>query len=806
MAQFTDFDAYREAYFADPTANGPTAHPTGSAHGQQSLGQPSPQDADGFDVFLSNQSALADGPFDGLVSNSVGVSGTGYTPGAEDMRNLAHLGFGSELPSLHGLPHDPTTSQYAHMQNDIQTGRNRSWSASSRESTMSATGNGSATLFPAIPPNQSFSASPNISSIVLPESGTSLLVQGPYASHAEILQQQRSSPISSGPTQPKRMSTALRQRLAAVQQPQQSVPSLASNTRGQFAAPSMLLPLEPKQRKRRVQEPESDDPGLDALGQRSQRSARSGQSAKRQRRGSAQGVEEAQPVNQVRPRTMTSSTPFATHPFAPGFQLDAAAATGPYYASEFPLAPMPEQDDRALDAISAQQLLVQEPSPHHLPGSKTGSQRNLSVKMRQELARRKAARKAEREARHPASDDEIATPVAPFDTLFALEQHAVDPSAGQSSRFQMPTDEYSVNGPMDDWLERALSEGQHKMISTGGGDASADWYKQATNSDAMSGGSSSRWETGTITPGPNGQVFFDPRFAGDYDYDGNLDLHLDFVSVPLPSTPLEAEGSFGSHGGPSHTNTAVVPGFESSRCEHGMCSSSGCPSHATAPLHLQAFGDFNFAPSSGSVDNEGDGDDVPIAESSKAGAKRASTSRARGRNKKGPTKRGRKADAPAGGSAAANTPKSSGSRVQKANIYTPANPPRLPVHLPEIVQGHTPCPFCQHPIRTELKNSVLPSMCQVKEHLFGYNDNPPCPALAYWLVSWPKGGDLVGVAIIGEIIVRQWPDEVKGTDEEGWFPYRMWGKKTGFGGELLKWWNGLSQERKDEIPGKGKHE
>ncbi|KZV81216.1 hypothetical protein EXIGLDRAFT_731588 [Exidia glandulosa HHB12029] len=89
MAQFTDFDAYREASFVDPTANGPTAHPTGRA--QQFYGQPSPQDAGGFDVFSFDQSALGDGAFNGLISNSAGVSGTGYMPSAEDMLNLTQL-------------------------------------------------------------------------------------------------------------------------------------------------------------------------------------------------------------------------------------------------------------------------------------------------------------------------------------------------------------------------------------------------------------------------------------------------------------------------------------------------------------------------------------------------------------------------------------------------------------------------------------------------------------------------------------------------------------------------------------------
>ncbi|KZV84205.1 hypothetical protein EXIGLDRAFT_753993 [Exidia glandulosa HHB12029] len=855
MAQFTDFDAYREGYFADPTANGPTAHPPGSAQRLAIDGQPSPQDAGRFDVFSFNQSALGNGAFDGLISNSAGVSATGYIPGAEDMQNLAQLGFGSDLPSQRRPTHDPNVSQYAHMQTNMQTGRDRSWSASSRVSMASAAGDQRTTLFPEVPPGMYPSTFPNVSTAMeetakrsqygstnafMPPQREPSHFQNPNATHVYLAQPPRSTRSFSIPAMQRQ---TLSPQVAA-RGPEGSTPH------GQFAVEPSSSYTRPK--KRHVEE-ESNGPEHGVSGRHERGSVEA--STKRQRRGSTRRIDGLQATEQK------TKNPFAMNPFAQGHQHGAATALDQYLSTRILLAPLPELD--AWGGGPEQQQFAQQPTAHSLPASKKGSRRNLTAKMRQDLARMKAARNTRLEARAPAAYDEhgpIDTSTASSDTGYAAGQ-ANELVARASSELANPASTYPAQAAPGDWGERAMNEAyglvsapgpylqdsapanellatpsfeqasrreydaaifpdlpmglapvnaiQGQNPSTRNGDWEA-WHHHSgdpssvdafVNHPTGGGHATSDWLAFSNALAADSSASIRASAPGPEEFFGRVEL----VPPPtgaLPSSSYGTGGSTGQYDGILHERPgAFAAPSPLNGAEHAR-QGTGCPSRcqschgAPSAGHSHAFLDDHSSP---------DEDVSPVAETSKAGAKRASTSRpsARGNNKTGTAKRGRQADTAAGPSAS----KSSGSRVQQDNKFTPTNPPRPLEHLPEIVLGETPCPFCvDYMIRTKHKNSPLPSMCQARDHFFGHNNNAPCPAFVFWCVSWPIDGDPVGIPIIGEIIVTHWPDEVAGTKEKDWFTYRMWGARTLLRPELIKWWKGLSDEEKDEILGKGKGE
>ncbi|KZV99852.1 hypothetical protein EXIGLDRAFT_745949 [Exidia glandulosa HHB12029] len=295
-----------------------------------------------------------------------------------------------------------------------------------------------------------------------------------------------------------------------------------------------------------------------------------------------------------------------------------------------------------------------------------------------------------------------------------------------------------------------------------------------------------------------------------------------------PSGAMVTHASYDA-GAATFANAAVLPGAGESLVADqpgGTHSTSCCSSHAAGTPHehgqpsqsatnedsdSEDWTDSDDSSDESDTSDDDDSDDSdddsdeddngPIAESSTDAVKRALTSRARRNTINIPVGRGRKA-AIARRSASGNKPKSSGPRIQKHNKLTTTK--RLPMlrHLAPIVNGKTPCPFCQKGIRTVPKKDSktgVPGVTCCRDHFVGYKKDrkKQCRKLKRWGLKRVDVQDPAALAKVGRKIVRRWPTEVAGKKKTGWFRYRMWGTK--FRKQLLDWWSSLEQEERDKI-------
>ncbi|KZV81218.1 hypothetical protein EXIGLDRAFT_389241 [Exidia glandulosa HHB12029] len=386
--------------------------------------------------------------------------------------------------------------------------------------------------------------------------------------------------------------------------------------------------------------------------------------------------------------------PFATTPSAQGYQHGAATAPDLYLSTGIPLDQIPELD--AWDGGPEQQQFAQQPTAHSLPASRKGSRRNLTAKMRQDLARMKAARDTRLQAREPAPApyDEH----GPIDTPFPQTGYAAnlgnDLVARSSSELANPASKYSAQAAPGDWGERAMNEA-YGVVSAPGPDlqdsapvnellatpsfeqVSQREYDAAIFPDlpmgpapvnSMQGQNPSArngdWEAWHHHSGDPSSVdaFVNHPTGGSHATSDWLAISSVSIRAPapgpeeffgrvelvppptgaLPSSSYNTGGATGQYDGILHERPGAFAAPSPLHGAEHTHRGTGCPSRCQSCHGAPSAGHSHAFPDEHSQPNEDDG---PVAETSKVGAKRASTSRrgARGNNKTGTAKRGRQA-------------------------------------------------------------------------------------------------------------------------------------------------------------------